>query len=79
MPERDAPRKAVYKEMISTKMTVNCENKLRKSAAANQNMKYLNVSASGLRGRHHPALSNLETTHEVKIARQHTISFLAII
>ena len=69
---RDAPSKAVYKEMISTKITVYYENKLRKSAAANQNMKYLNVSASGLRGRHHPALSTLVTTHVVKFARQHT-------
>ena len=58
---RDAPSKSVYKEMISTKISVYYENKLRDSAAENQLMKYLNVSATGLRGRYHPALSNLVT------------------
>ena len=36
----------------------------------------LNVSTSGLRGRHHPALSNLITTHQVKLSRPH-LKFLA--
>ena len=33
------------------------------------NMKYLNVSVSGLRGRHHPSLSNIMTTFQVKKLR----------
>ena len=34
-------------------------------------MKYLNVSLTGLRGKRHPALSNIVTTHDVKKARIH--------
>ena len=34
-------------------------------------MTYLNVSTTGLRGRHHPALSNMITTREVKLSRPH--------
>ena len=34
-------------------------------------MKYLNVALSGLRGRRHPALSEILTTGEVKAARIH--------
>ena len=34
-------------------------------------MKYLNVSLSGLTGRHHPALSNLVTTRVVTLSRPH--------
>ena len=34
-------------------------------------MTYLNVSIAGLRGRHHPALSGLVTTRQVKSARIH--------
>ena len=39
-------------------------------------MKYLNVSTLGLRGRHHPALSNMITTNDVKISRPH-VKFLS--
>ena len=49
---------------------------LRQSADGNDLMKYLNVSTTGLRGRHHPALSNMVTAHEVKLSRPH-VKFLA--
>ena len=39
-------------------------------------MNYLNVATIGLRGRHHPALSNQITTRDVKLARPH-LKFLA--
>ena len=39
-------------------------------------MTYLNVTASGLSGRHHPALNNLITTREVQLSWPH-IKFLA--
>ena len=39
-------------------------------------MEYLNVAAIGLRGRHHPALSNLITVHDVRLSRPH-LKFLA--
>ena len=39
-------------------------------------MKYLNVAATGLRGRLHPALCNIVTSHEVKLSRPH-IKFLS--
>ena len=39
--------------------------------AVNSKMKYLNVSLSGLRGRHHPALANIITTTEVQKSRIH--------
>ena len=34
-------------------------------------MKYLNVSLCGLRGKHHPAITNIKTTEEVKKMRPH--------
>ena len=34
-------------------------------------MSYLNVATLGLRGRHHPALSGMVTTREVKLSRAH--------
>ena len=73
---RDPPPKSVYKEMIATKITVYHENLLRQSAARNDLIKYLNVSTIGLRGPHHPALSNLITTHEVSLSRPH-LKFLS--
>ena len=62
--------------MIATKITSYFENCLRRSAGENSLMDYLNVSTVGLRGRHHPALSNLVTTRDVKKARPH-LKFLA--
>ena len=73
---RDPPQKSQYKELILTKITAHYENKLRISATGNSLMTYLNVSTLGLRGRHHPALSNMTTTNDVRIARPH-LKFLA--
>ena len=39
-------------------------------------MCYLNVFACGLRGRHHPAISNMLTTRDVKLSRPH-LKFLS--
>ena len=57
--------------MLQSKKTSYYENMLRQSAAKNSLMTYLNVSTIGLRGRHHPALSNIVTTREVKLSRSH--------
>ena len=65
-----------YKELISTRITAYYENVLRESASSNSQMEYLNVTTSGLRGRHHPALANMITTKEVKLSRPH-IKFLS--
>ena len=67
----DAPRKSIYKEDVATKITAFFEKELRINAATNSSMTYLNVSVSGLRGRHHPALANMTTTHEVQKSRPH--------
>ena len=68
---RDPPTKSVYKELIATKITAYYEDLLRKSASGNSLMKYLNVSTIGLRGRHHPALADMKTTHDVRLSRPH--------
>ena len=73
---RDPPSKSIFKETVKTKVTAYYEKVLRHSASQNSAMKYLNVAASGLRGRHHPALSNIITTREVQLSRPH-IKFLA--
>ena len=39
-------------------------------------MRYLNVAALGLRGRHHPPIANLITTHNVRLSKPH-LKFLA--
>jgi hypothetical protein len=68
---KDPPTKSHYKEMVNTKITVYYENLLREAAAENSLMEYLNVATIGLRGRHHPALSNLITTHDVRPSGPH--------
>ena len=68
---RDPPTKSTYKEMVKTKVTAYFENVLRQDALKNSAMGYLNVSLSGLRGRHHPAISNMITTREVQTSRPH--------
>ena len=49
---------------------------LRAAAASNSLMSYLNVAALSLRGRHHPALAQLITTHDVRMSKPH-LKFLA--
>ena len=73
---RDPPSKSDYKELILTKITAYYERMLRQAAKTNSQMKYLNVSTTGLRGRHHPALSNMVTTREVRLSRPH-LKFLS--
>ena len=69
--KRDPPEKSQFKELIKTKISAYYEKSLRLSAENNSKMIYLNVSLVGLRGRHHPALSGLMTSSEVKAARIH--------
>ena len=66
---KDPPNKSEYKELITTKITVYFENELRQLASTNTCMEYLNVSAFGLRGRHHPALSGLINRREIQQSR----------
>ena len=68
---RDPPPKSEFKETVCIRITSYFETMLRKSAAQNKQMKYLNVSTSCLRGNHHPALSNQITTREVTLSRPH--------
>ena len=44
---------------------------MRDKAYKSSSMQYLNVSLTGLRGKRHPALSGIVTTHEVKRAKIH--------
>ena len=69
--EKDPPIKSHFKEHILTGITAFYEKELRMEASTNSCMEYLNVSVSGLRGRHHPALSNMITTEEVRTGRCH--------
>ena len=68
---RDPPSKSEYKETVLTHILAFHEKELRSLAASNSKMKYLNVSLAGLRGKHHPSLSNLITTEEVRKLRPH--------
>ena len=67
----DPPSKSQYKEHILTKICAYYETSLRNMADNNSRMKYLHVSLSGLRGRHHPALANIVTTTQVQKSRIH--------
>ena len=67
----DPPPKSHFKEHVQTKICAYYENKLRTNADNNSLMEYLNVSLTGLRGRHHPALSGIITTQEVQKSRIH--------
>ena len=73
---RDPPTKFIFKELVATKIAAYFERSLRKSAEQNSLMKYINVSTNGLRGRHHPALSNMVLSREVKLSRPH-LKFLS--
>ena len=73
---QDPPSKAAYKELVATRITAHYERTLRQAAMENTQMEYLNVSTTGLRGRHHPALSNMVTTRKVQQSRPH-LKFLS--
>ena len=61
----DPLSKSEYKENIQTKICTFYEKSLREDASNSSLMQYLNVSLTGLRGRRHPALSDIVTTREV--------------
>ena len=67
----DPPKKSHFKEIVKTKITIHFEKLLREMAANNSHMIYLNVSLLSLRGKPHPALSNILTSHEVEKYRPH--------
>ena len=69
--KEDAPTKSSFKELVETKITAFYEKELRTQALENSCMKFFNVSLIGLRGRPHPALSNITTPHQAKKAKQH--------
>ena len=69
--KRDPPRKSVFKELILTRICSFYENELRNQAKSNSRMNFLNVSILGLRGRPHPALQNIKSTHDVEKSRPH--------
>ena len=64
---RDAPTKSSFKNNINARINAFHESEIRRKA----NMEYFNVSLLGLSGRHHPALSGLVTTLDVKKSRSH--------
>ena len=68
---RDPPRKSEFKEYITTKIVCYHENELRKYASESESMKYLNTSLFSLRGKPHPAISNVLTCKEIKNMRPH--------
>ena len=65
------PSKSSYKEYILTKITAFHEHELRTESVDKDKMKYLNVSLIGLRGKLHPAISGVSTTHAVNKMRPH--------
>ena len=67
----EAPSKAEYKEYIQTKISAYYENHMRVKASKSSSMHYFNVSLIGLRGKKHPALLGVVTTHEAKKSRIH--------
>ena len=69
--KNDPPEKSAFKEHILTKITAFYENELRQISMSNSSMTYMNVSVTGLRGKHHPALSNLITCFDVQKSRPH--------
>ena len=72
----DPPAQSAWKELVNTKITAYHEQKLRAAAAKNRRMNFLNTYSCNLKGRHHPALSNMVTTWDVKRSRAH-IKFLS--
>ena len=69
--KKDPPSKSEFKENVLTKICAHHERSLRALADNNSKMLYLNVSLTGLRGRHHPALAGIITTQEVQKCRIH--------
>ena len=64
---KDPPTKSTFKLSIEARIKAFHENELRSKSS----LKYFNVSLLGLSGRHHPALSGLVTTQDVRKSRAH--------
>ena len=75
--QRDPPPKSEYRSYILTKVTAFHEGELRSQAARNSKVDYMNVSLTGLRGKHHPSLANIVNVEDVKKLRLHT-KFLVV-
>ena len=69
--KQDPPTKTQFCNYVRTKITVFHERQLRNDAYKNSKMRFLNVSVSGLSGRHHPALLNIMTSQDVNKMRPH--------
>ena len=65
------PTKSSFKEHVMTKIAAFHEHELKTAAKNNSKMKFLNVNLSSLRGQHHPCLSNIVTTNDVRKLRIH--------
>ena len=68
---RDPPSKSEYREYVLTKITAYYEHELREMARTNSCMQYLHVEMTGLRGKHHPAITNITSPKEVQKMRPH--------
>ena len=71
LQNEDAWSKTAWKNWCSTKVTSYHERLWRDKASSNSKMIYLNIQLAGLTGRHHPALSGLETSRDVERLRPH--------
>ena len=63
--------KSQWDTLVKTKITVWHERNLRRMSEENSKMRFLNVQLSGLSGRPHPALQNIQTTQDSKKLRLH--------
>ena len=66
----DAPGKTSFKNDVMSRIRAFHENDLRCNADP-EKLKYFNISILGLSGRHHPALSGIITTDDVRKSRYH--------
>ena len=69
MMNQELMSKENFKEMVTTKISAYHEEQQRNRATNNSKMVFLNVSVTGLRGKHHPVLSDVITTADVKAVR----------
>ena len=68
---RDPLSKSEFKSDVDIRIKAFHEKELRRNCVQNEKMRYFNVSLLGLSGRHHPALTGLVTTEQVKKSRFH--------
>ena len=58
----DPPSKGQFKEIYTTRISAFHEHELRKKASADPKLEFFNVSLLSLRGKRHPAISNVYTS-----------------